>query len=82
MAPVDVWPQSALHHFATRSLDLSPENVRWQLTPHPQEQRVTLYVLAAFSAFVAVRRAELKLYRPDMTLTLHPGNRSSIGCRA
>lgn len=54
MAPVDAWPQSALHHFATRSLDLSPENVRWQLTPHPQEQRVTLYVLAAFSAFVAI----------------------------
>ena len=69
MASVDTWSQIA-HHFTTRSLDLSPENVRWQLTPHPQEQRVTLYVLAAFSAFVAVREAQRKLYRPGMTLTL------------
>ena len=50
MAPVYIVPD----HLFRRDIDLSSSALRKAFTPHPYEQRLTLYVLAGFILVTAV----------------------------
>lgn len=43
-----------LNHLHSRDIDLSPASLRRNLTPYPEEQQLTLIILAGFVALVFV----------------------------